>query len=196
MNFWQLLLLSLIFVVVGAISIIIIGLIAAKKDKTPQYKNAISNAVIDLYDNRIITIITENGEHYLQKGSISLQKDAGTEDISNPLSKKIIQYGLRDKGRVTLTDFNDHMLANRVDLLETARNMAPKMMNTDSPNQRMSVSHQDNTSISLVTLIPSLEEPGDLYDTKLHSGYSNPLGYTFSAGYVGDYSNGRNNNSH
>lgn len=195
MNFWQLLLLSFIFLVVGAISIIIIGLIAAKKDKTPQYKNAVSNAVIDLYDNHILTMITENGETYIQKNKVSLQKDAGTEDFSNPLSREILQYGFKGKNRTTLTDFNDQLLANREDLIETAKNMASSLVKTDNPNKRMSISHQDNTTISLVVLIPSLEQPGDLYDLNLHSGYSNPLGYTFSPGYVGDYSNYRSSGS-
>lgn len=168
---------------------IIIGLVAMSsrstskaRDKYQKNKNAVANAVIDLYDDKTITMVTDKGETYLQKN------DENKERL-NSLSAKILQHGFKGKKRVTLTDFNDRMRTNRADLMETVETMASSFINTDDPNQRMSNSHQNNdTSFSMVLLLPALSEPAPV--SYGHHGSSDGGGGGFFSGDSGGYGGG------
>lgn len=195
MNLWSLVVgviltaVTLFIFIVLTQTILSIWRRSTQKNSVQQNKNALANAIIDLYDDRSLTIITIKGEGYLEKTDALHGKTGDTKDPRISLYSKIMEHGFKGRNRVTLTEFNDLMLANREDILETVAKMPSDSVNTDNPNQRVSTSHEDNTSLSLVSLIPSLEEP----DPKIldNQGYSNELAYTFSKGYVGDYSNYR-----
>lgn len=147
------LIVPLVFLVI----IIVLAVIASRstskaRESYQANRNAVANAVIDLYDGGTITMVTEKGQTYLEKNE--------TKERLNSLSTKILQHGFKGKKRVTLTEFNDRMRTNRADLMETVENMASAFINTDNPNQRMSTSHQnDDSAFSLVLLLPALSEP-------------------------------------
>lgn len=71
-------------------------------------------------------------------------------------------------------------------MVEIVGKLPVESLQIDNPNQRMSTHHKTQDAISLVSLIPSLEEPDfDKYGGK---GYSTEAAYTFSKDYVVDYS--------
>lgn len=177
---------SLIFPLVFLIAIIVIVVMTSRSTgkaskKYQENKNAVANAVIDLYDDKTMTMVTENGETFLKKEN--------TTERLNSLQSKILQHGFKGKKKATMTEFNERMRANRADLMETAESMASSFINTDNPNQRMSTSHQSNdTSFSLVLLLPALSESTPAYSGSHGSSDGGGGGYSGYDG--GGYSGG------
>lgn len=177
---------SLIFPLVFLIAIIVIVVMTSRSTgraskKYQENKNAVANAVIDLYDDQTMTLVNEKGETFLKKEN--------TSERLNSLQSKILQHGFKGKNKVTMTEFNDRMRSNRADLMETAQSMASSFINTDNPNNRMSTSHQNSdTSFSLILLLPALSESAPSHSGSHGSsdggggGYS---GYSDGGGYSG-----------
>lgn len=169
-------------IIIMAAIFTVLGKSRKGKNTNQKYKNAVTHAVIDMYDRKVITITTHDASTFMSKN------DEDSEMKPNPLEKEILRYGFGRKTKVSLKDFNDRMAAGKNDLIATAKTIDPSKLRTDNPNQRMSTSHQDNNdaSFAMVLLIPALAESETFYYGSVSGGGGDSHGYvSYGGGYDG-----------